>query len=264
MSKTNAEHCKIYYEANKEKLKKSAQEYRKKRAKLAEENKLVKPSITEKKCKQCNSVLPIIKFVYRKNRGCYESKCKSCRCIEGKKYRKDNETQISVIRSNNHKNRKKEDPLYSITHTLRSRLSKVLSKKTINTSNLIGVSYDTVLKWFEFNLELDYHTEMTLSNRGKFWHIDHVIPCNRFNLLDEKEQLICMNWTNLKPVLAHKNISKQDNIIIAQCLEQEIRLKLFGIKYNIDINNSTLKNWVQSRGALTTAVDGKPLAQQEV
>jgi hypothetical protein len=52
---------------------------------------------------------------------------------------------------------------------------------------------------------------------------------------------------------SNKEILKKDNIILTQCLEHEIRLKLFGIKNKIKISNSTLQNWVQCRGALTTA-----------
>jgi hypothetical protein len=255
---------KEYYQTNKEHLKNKAKINRAKKNALYNDNKLPIPTLKNKKCNVCKILLPIDKFSYRKNRGCHESKCKKCRCDEGKKYTQDNRLQISSIRKVKHANRKKNDPLYSITQTLRSRLHKVLERKTIKTSKLIGAPNGILMKWFEFNLQLDQSTDMTLDNRGKFWHIDHVIPCNKFNLLENKEQLICMNWTNLKPMLAHKNIAKHDNIIYIQCIEHEIRLKLFGKENNIKIGDSTLKTWVQSGGDLTTAVGEKSLMQQQV
>ena len=30
-----------------------------------------------------------------------------------------------------------------------------------------------------------------------YFHIDHVKPCKLFNLEDEKEQRLCMHWSNL-------------------------------------------------------------------
>lgn len=264
MSKSHKDQCKEYYLKNKKHLKQKSKENRQIRATLIEEKKISVPIITFKTCTACNNTLPINKFSYRVKRGCHESKCKKCRCNSGKKYRVDNKIQISTTRKNKHSHRRIIDPLYAITCTLRSRLHKVLSRKTLKTSKLIGAPNGVLIKWMEFNLELDQSTGMTLENRGKFWHIDHVIPCNKFNLLEKKEQLICMNWTNLKPMIAHKNIAKQDNIIITQCLEHEIRLKLFGIINNINISNSTMKNWVHSRGALTTAALEKSSVQQKV
>ena len=52
---------------------------------------------------------------------------------------------------------------------------------------------------------------MSWSNRGE-WHIDHIIPCSSFNLLDEKEQEKCFHYTNLQPLWAAENLSKSNKI----------------------------------------------------
>ena len=39
-------------------------------------------------------------------------------------------------------------------------------------------------------------------------HIDHIKPVNSFNLDDEEEFLSCCHYTNLQPLLAEINLSK--------------------------------------------------------
>lgn len=259
---TNAEYCKKYYNANKDRCKFMSKQWRIHREMLVKSGKIKKPAIKTKQCTSCKQNLDIEKFAYRTKRGMYESMCKKCRCAQAKLYRQKSSKRISVSRKQFRERKKKTDPSYMIEKSLRSRIHKVLTKKTISTSKLLGADKMLILKWFRYNVELDAHTGMTMENRGSVWHIDHVIPCNKFNLTKENEQLMCMNWTNLKPVLAHKNISKNDNIIIMQCIEHEIRLKQFGKIYNIKLGNFTMKAWVHSRGVLTTAANGKSLVQQ--
>ena len=43
---------------------------------------------------------------------------------------------------------------------------------------------------------------MTWDNYGGYWHIDHIIPCCRFDLTKEEEQLKCFHYTNLQPLFA--------------------------------------------------------------
>jgi len=49
---------------------------------------------------------------------------------------------------------------------------------------------------------------MTKENYGSVWHVDHIIPCDAFDLTRENEQLRCFNWRNLQPMFAAQNIAK--------------------------------------------------------
>lgn len=129
---------------------------------------------------------------------------------------------------------------------------------------MFGAGAGLMTKWINFNLDLDQSSGMALENRGKIWHLYYVIPTDRFNLLIKKEKLKCVNWTNIKPMIAKKNKHRQESLILEQCLEQELRLKIFGKKNNIKIGNSTIRNWVRRGGVLTTAASGKPDVKQEV
>ena len=47
---------------------------------------------------------------------------------------------------------------------------------------------------------------MTWENYGKYWHIDHIVPCYYFDLLKEEEQKRCFHYTNLQPLFARTQI----------------------------------------------------------
>jgi len=41
------------------------------------------------------------------------------------------------------------------------------------------------------------------------WHIDHIKPCNSFNLSEPGEQALCFHYTNLQPLWALYNLEKR-------------------------------------------------------
>lgn len=78
-------------------------------------------------------------------------------------------------------------------------------KKLDTTMNLIGCD---IYKLKE-HLEKQFILGMTWENYGqKGWHIDHIKPCCKFNLLLEEEQRRCFHYTNLQPLWATDNHKK--------------------------------------------------------
>ena len=52
---------------------------------------------------------------------------------------------------------------------------------------------------------------MTWENYGlETWHLDHIKPVSKFNLLDVDEQKKCFHYTNLQPLWAKDNIKKSN------------------------------------------------------
>lgn len=49
--------------------------------------------------------------------------------------------------------------------------------------------------------------EQSLENYGQ-WHVDHIIPCDSFDLFDVEQQKICFHYTNLQPLWAKDNLIK--------------------------------------------------------
>jgi hypothetical protein len=52
---------------------------------------------------------------------------------------------------------------------------------------------------------------MSWSNYGE-WEIDHIIPCDYFNLANEEEQKICFHYLNLQPLWKNENRSKSNSV----------------------------------------------------
>ena len=83
--------------------------------------------------------------------------------------------------------------------------------KGIDTSykTLVGCSEEILRKWLEFQFD----DQMTWDNLGTYWHIDHILPINKFDLDSNPDaKFICFNWKNLQPLPAFENQSKSDSI----------------------------------------------------
>ena len=109
-----------------------------------------------------------------------------------------------------HKERYSTDPQYRLACRLRSRVRHALkgNNKSASTMTLLGCSI-THLKDY---LSMRFQPGMTWENQGK-WHVDHMIPCASFDLEDPEQQRQCFHYTNLQPMWASENISKQDKIL---------------------------------------------------
>ncbi len=53
---------------------------------------------------------------------------------------------------------------------------------------------------------------MSWENRNE-WHLDHIIPCSKFNLSKEEDLKKCFHYSNLQPLWAKDNLSKGSKII---------------------------------------------------
>jgi hypothetical protein len=141
--------------------------------------------------------------------------------VTTKEYRKNNKERITSGRkkwiSNNiekyrkssrdyHKKRRETDPNFKLLGNLRHRLNMALKNESKVTSTicLLGCSINEL--WI--HLESLFQDGMTKENYGPIWHIDHIIPCDAFNLSIEQEQRRCFNWKNLQPMFAIENIIK--------------------------------------------------------
>lgn len=105
------------------------------------------------------------------------------------------------------------DASRKIGRNLRHRLHKVLKGdiSALHTNNISGCD----LKFLKHHLESKFIGNMGWSNYGNGgWHIDHIIPCNAFDLTDPIQQKACFYWVNLQPLWGNDNISKNDNYFI--------------------------------------------------
>jgi hypothetical protein len=54
-------------------------------------------------------------------------------------------------------------------------------------------------------LEYQFDENMSWDNHGKYWSIDHVIPCASFDMSNIDEQKKCFHWSNLQPLSIKEN-----------------------------------------------------------
>lgn len=102
---------------------------------------------------------------------------------------------------------KKSDPMYRLKRSLRARFyfALVNNTKAGNTIEMIGCSID----FLKAHLESKFKEGMTWDNYGSGgWHVDHIIPCVKFDLSQKEEQYKCFNYTNLQPLWESENCAK--------------------------------------------------------
>jgi hypothetical protein len=107
--------------------------------------------------------------------------------------------------------RRRENPAAAMAERLRARIKNALKRgdaaKFRSTSRLTGCDVEALRAW----LEKQFENGMTWENRSE-WHIDHIIPCAAFNLLDESQQEVAFHFSNLRPMWASENIRKKESL----------------------------------------------------
>ncbi len=108
--------------------------------------------------------------------------------------------------------RKKSDPEFAIKSHLRARLADLVRasrcKRNKSAIELTGASISELCR----HLEKQFKRGMSWGNYGD-WHIDHIIPCSKFDLTDPRQQSVCFNYLNLRPCWAAENIRKGNRLI---------------------------------------------------
>jgi hypothetical protein len=141
--------------------------------------------------------------------------------IKHKQYGKDNpevrrKATAKYLKSNPEyyrqyrKNRYDTNPQFKLRIILGNRLNEVLKKsKTNKTSNIIvllGCSLDEVKQ----HIEKQFTELMFWENHGIYWEVDHIIPCDKFDLTDIEQQKQCFHHSNLQPLIKTENRQKSN------------------------------------------------------
>lgn len=105
--------------------------------------------------------------------------------------------------------RTREDPKFKLRTRLSSYINGILKKQKATKSkkfhDLLGCSLENLKK----HLESKFKKGMTWENHGLHgWHIDHIKPLSKFNLIEPEEQKKAFHYLNLQPLWAIDNIRK--------------------------------------------------------
>ena len=82
------------------------------------------------------------------------------------------------------------------------------SRKVSGMQDLLGCSKKEFIK----HIESQFTDSMSWDNYGTYWHIDHIMPCFTFNLLEEDQIRKCWHYTNLRPLSAKENLARSQRL----------------------------------------------------
>lgn len=86
------------------------------------------------------------------------------------------------------------------------RLGHLKKQKTMN---YFGCSTND----FRLHLQSRFKHGMNWNNYGSVWEVDHIVPCDSFDLTKDYQVRLCNHYTNLQPMLKHLNRRKSNKFI---------------------------------------------------
>jgi hypothetical protein len=182
----------------------------------------------EQTCNVCDISKNVIE--YHKGRKI----CKDCTNKQRRHKYDNDETYKKRVNQETIKYRKNkgwiDNPLGEFKRKVRSNICRYLTSKNKRTMEYLGCSREEYLKWL-----LNNNSNYNLENHGSEWHIDHVIPLSKFNLEDEKQQLIAFNWRNTMPLSVGENLKKNNKILPEQVKIHFENLKKYHSENNLDL-----------------------------
>jgi hypothetical protein len=167
-----------YYRDNRDRIRKSKQEWYQKNKKEIIDN--------QKAYRRCTI----------ENRRSYQSRYRQRHLAERRKYDREWASRTRV-----------KDVQYKLKSNLRRRMRVLISSgdKTNSALVLLGCTIEE----FKAYIESKFQEGMTWGNYSKTgWHIDHIKPCASFDLTKADEQHACFHYTNMQPLWAKDNMVK--------------------------------------------------------
>jgi len=104
------------------------------------------------------------------------------------------------------------NPSFRLAVNLRTRMRRALKgiAKSSRTLALLGCSVERLRKY----LQARFRRGMSWKNYGyRGWHIDHVVPCDAFDLRYKRQQAKCFHYKNLRPEWRFENQSKGSKLL---------------------------------------------------
>ncbi len=131
----------------------------------------------------------------------------------------DNSEHIKKVNNQYKYNRKKVDPVFKLSHNIRTLIYQGIKKfgfnKNSKTANILGCSFDE----FKLSIESKFESWMTWENYGMYngelnygWDMDHIIPTSSAKTEDELLKL--NHYSNLQPLCSKTNRDIKRDFII--------------------------------------------------
>lgn len=182
------EYYKEKYQQNSKEYKQKSKQYRENNIDKVKEYKKQKYNIDKDKIKQ------YVKQWYTENK----EHCK----LKSKQWDKNNKDR----KNKRQRERYKNDTNFKLLLNLRGRFNQALKTNTKRSSilTLLGCSIEE----YKLYIESQFKPEMTWENHGEIWEIDHIIPCDSYDLTNTEQQKQCFHYTNTQPLFKTTSIAE--------------------------------------------------------
>jgi len=205
-----AENNKIYYHENKDKILEQKKQYYQQNA----------DKIKEKDKKYYHENADKVKYKIKKYQQENADKIKE----QSKQYREENADKIKEYHKQyREENKCEHDKHYGrckicnlqlyLINLQRFQLWRCLQNSSLNKTKssieYLGCDAEYFMEYMKKKMDLWNETNEVKMDFTNI-HIDHIKPVSAFNLDDEDEFLDCCNYTNMQPLLANDNLSKNN------------------------------------------------------
>lgn len=112
--------------------------------------------------------------------------------------------------ASNYRKMRRRDPGIRLKQNARSRFWKVMARvKAVQTTDDFNDFIECSSAFLRQHIERQFESWMNWDNYGPGWQMDHKIPLKHFDLFDPQQAKAAFHFSNLKPVSAAYNASKQ-------------------------------------------------------
>lgn len=161
-----------------------------------------------KKCKKCNIEKELISFFKdKRSKDGLQCYCKTCKSLLiGDYYKNNPEKRIKRTKEQSRERYYKNKINYNMSRRIRQSLKG--TQKEDSWTILTGYS----LLDLKNHLENKFDNKMNWENYGSYWHIDHIYPISKFNIISPNcnDFQKCWALENLQPLEAKQNIKKSN------------------------------------------------------
>lgn len=128
---------------------------------------------------------------------------------EKKQWQLDNKERINDLTAI----RRQTDLNFKIKCNLRTRVSMAIRLNNAIKQSSLDEYLGCSIEYFKHYIEELFDENMSWDNYGKYgWHIDHIIPCDAFDLTTIEQQKECFHYTNLQPLWWQDNLRKGNRV----------------------------------------------------
>ena len=146
----------------------------------------------------------------------------------GNKWAKDNRDKVNKWSKQRHDRKYGTNLQYTINHRISARVAALFKsikegKVVKKSKSLDYISCDA--EFLKNHIESQFRDNMDWKTDN--WDIDHIRPVSSFDLTDENQILVCLNWRNLQPldsvdnrIVKSDSYTKDDEIIWAKKMRE--------------------------------------------